>query len=235
MKQIVIVEDEPIIAADLSIMIQRLGYDVLQTFDTGEEALPFIIQHQPDLVLLDIELAGGLTGIQVAETLTVKYTIPFMFLTSFSDSDTVARIKPLKPAAYLIKPIQELTLSVNVELALMKSRHSTRANKSSDADKIFVKSDSEFVALAPADILFIEAYDNYAYVHTVLQKYLLTHTLKSVEEKLVSRGFFRVHKSYMINLARITSVQETMVVLDSIEIPIGKTYKRELLNAITIL
>ena len=237
-KKIVIVEDEPIIAADLCMMIERMKYTVLGSFDRGEEALPFILDQSPDLVLLDIELADAMNGIALVQAMEIETSVPFIFITSFSDEDSISRVRPLKPAAYLVKPIQERTLAVNVELALYKTRHGLATRPFSmpaNQTRIFVKTDTELIGIPVEEIIYIEAYDNYAFVFTATQRYLLTHTLKSVEAKLIDQGFLRIHKSYIVNLLLVTSVRDSTVLVDNNKIPLGRSYRKLLFAALTIL
>lgn len=238
MIKIIIVEDEPIIAADLEMMLMRAGYEVLAIFDSGEEALPAIVEQKPDLLLFDIELAGKMDGVALAEMVNLRCPTPFLFITSYFDRATLDRVERVKPAAYIVKPFQEKNLIVNIELALHKSTVKTTANERvSDKviDKIFVKNQHELVALQTQDVLYIEAYDNYANVFTRDQKFILSHTLKSIEEKLTNSGFSRIHKSYLINTTHISSIQEGYVFMSEVKLPLGKSYKSALINSLTII
>lgn len=238
MRRIIIVEDDAIIASDLELILLKMNYQVVGIFDNGEEAIPAIISEQVDLVLLDISLSGKLSGIDVAESLTLKSSIPFIFITSYFDKATLDLADQLQPAAYIVKPFQEKNLMVNIELAFHKTQqkpNSTSSNQPSQIDKVFVKHKHELLALSPTVILYIEAYDNYAYVYTENDKYLLSHTLKSIESKLAGNGFLRIHKSYLINLAHISSLQEGYAFIKSTKLPIGKAYKQALMDNITIL
>ncbi|MBX2942089.1 MAG: response regulator [Cyclobacteriaceae bacterium] len=232
MTRIVIVEDESVIALDLAMMLKRMGHKVLGSFDSGEEALPFILKETPDLVLLDVGLAGAMSGIALAERMKIRSSIPFIFITAFSDNKTIDSLRKLKPDAYLVKPFQENNLIANIELALFKQRPK---NSSDSFEKVFVKKDQQLIGLNPKDIFWVEAYDNYAYVQLENDRYLLTHTLKAVEDKLVNQQFFRIHKSYLINLSLITTIQEGYAFIDHLRVPIGKSYRKDLLNALTVL
>lgn len=235
--KILIVEDEPIIAADLRVIVEKLGHEVLEVFDSVEEAIPFLFNQSPDLVLLDVHLSGKLDGIHLAELLHSKYKIPFIFITSFVDQVTIERAKNTQPSAYIAKPFQENNLKANIELALMKSHFTEKpnANQSPGMEKVFVKHKHELIALSPTEITHLEAYDNYTYVFRQDKKYLLSHTLKSIEEKLQPWGFLRVHKSYLVNLMKITSIQEGYVFINQEKIPLGKAYKSDFMKAITVL
>ncbi|HMP99544.1 MAG TPA: response regulator [Cyclobacteriaceae bacterium] len=238
MIKLVIVEDEPIIAADLRMILEQHAYEVIAAFDNAEEALPYLLTHKPDLVLLDIALSGRMTGIALAETLFIRSDVPFIFITSYVDKATIERVQKLDPAAYIVKPFQPKNLIANIELALskrLKSGNLQSMLRVSDTDQVFVKKNNELFALKPTEITHIEAFDNYAYVYTLAEKFLLSHTLKSIEEKLTGMGFIRVHKSFLINVAQITSIQEGYLFINEIKIPIGKSYKAELMKTIKVL
>ena len=237
MRRIVIVEDDAVIASDLELILMKMNYKVTGIFDNGEEAMPVIIDEDVDLVLLDISLSGKLSGIEVAEILCLKSNIPFIFITSYFDKKTVDLADKLQPAAYIVKPFQEKNLMVNIELAFhkTKSKQSEIGGEKKSIEQVFVKNKHELLAIPPASILYIEAYDNYAYVFTETEKYLLSHTLKSIEDKLAGSGFLRVHKSYLINTKQISSLQEGYAFIKTHKIPVGKSYKQALMNSITIL
>jgi len=99
---ILIVEDEPIIAKDIQSYIVNLNYNVI-----GKMALDILHARQVDLVLLDIHIGGSRDGIDIAEIINEKYDIPFIYLTSFSDETTLDRAKTTKPYGYIVKPFDD--------------------------------------------------------------------------------------------------------------------------------
>lgn len=113
-----IVEDEPIVAAMLRRMLMKLDYEVVSMSSTYELALHDIRNRLPDIVLLDIHLGDRKNGIDIAGELQDEYNIPFIFLTAFSDSDTLMKAKMTEPAGYIIKPFDENDIRVNLEIAL---------------------------------------------------------------------------------------------------------------------
>jgi DNA-binding LytR/AlgR family response regulator len=129
-------------------------------------------------------------------------------------------------SAYIIKPFDEHDLSLNIDLALFK--HKKEFPKPADTNKIFVKKNQELIALQSDQIFYIEAYDNYSNVFTEDQKYLVSHTLKKIEEKLSPKGFIRIHKSYLVNFEQIEAISEGMVFLGEYKLPIGKAYRSQL-------
>ena len=128
MKQkILIVEDEPLIAEDLSMIIQKAGYQVVGVANDSGTALDYLHNRNPDLALLDIALNSGLTGIEIGEIINEKYEIPFIFITSFSDKHTLEKVKYLYPDGYIVKPFKKKDILVNVEIALHRSKKKAKS------------------------------------------------------------------------------------------------------------
>jgi len=119
---IFIVEDEAIVAADLGGKLQALGYEVVGTAATGEEAVAMVGALRPNLVVMDISLQGSMDGVAVAETVQVRYDAPVVYLTAHSDPATLERAKLTSPFGYILKPFDERELATQIELALYKYR-----------------------------------------------------------------------------------------------------------------
>lgn len=115
---VLIVEDEGIVALGLEEMLQQQGYQVAGIADNGREALEILKKNTIDLVLLDIQIKGEWDGVETAKRLTRIREIPFIYLTAFSDKETVERARGTCPAAYLTKPYQERSLVITIDLAL---------------------------------------------------------------------------------------------------------------------
>ena len=118
MKKILIVEDELIIATDLGDILESLGYEVCGDAISAREALELINEQSPDLVLLDIQIKGGMDGIELAGIIRSEFRIPFIFLTSHADASTLQRAKEVKPYGYIVKPFQEKDIRAAIEIAL---------------------------------------------------------------------------------------------------------------------
>lgn len=112
------VEDEAIFALDLVQQLRAMGHDVVGAVHKGEDALALAERHQPDLVLMDIKLAGDLDGISTAAQLRSRLGIPVVFVTAYTDPLTTARAKQARPLGYLLKPVRESDLKVTLEIAL---------------------------------------------------------------------------------------------------------------------
>ena len=105
--KIAVVEDEGIVAMDISKCLTSLGYDVTFISDSGEKVLELVKESLPDLILMDVELKGQLNGLDTARLLREKYSIHIVFLTAFEDETTLNRIGELSPDGYLVKPFED--------------------------------------------------------------------------------------------------------------------------------
>lgn len=117
---ILIVEDEFIVAADLESRLWRLGYSVVGSTDTGEEAVALARKHRPSLVMMDIHLAGAMDGIEAANAIRTECDLPVVFLTAHSDADTIERAGQTEAFGYILKPFDERELRTHVRMALYK-------------------------------------------------------------------------------------------------------------------
>ena len=118
--QILVVEDEYIVAKDIQNSLEKLGYTVPAIAASGEEAINKIREIQPSLVLMDIVLKGTMDGVETANQIRTKFDIPIIYLTAYSDEKTLQRAKITEPFGYLLKPFEERELYSTIEMALYK-------------------------------------------------------------------------------------------------------------------
>lgn len=120
---ILIVEDEPVVAKDIQLSLQRLGYRVPATATSGEEAIRKADDMHPDLILMDIVLKGKMDGVETALQIQRKQDVPVIYLTAYADNHTLERAKVTSPAGYMLKPYQAHELRPTIELALHRAQH----------------------------------------------------------------------------------------------------------------
>lgn len=118
--KILIVEDESIVAMDIKHRAEGLGYRVIGVTPSGEEALEMVRENPPDLILMDIVLKGKIDGIETAQRIHDTYDIPVLYLTAYSDEETLKRAKITEPFGYIIKPFEDRELHSSVEIAIYK-------------------------------------------------------------------------------------------------------------------
>ncbi|MFA0963540.1 LytR/AlgR family response regulator transcription factor [Roseivirga sp. BDSF3-8] len=230
--RIAVIEDEPIIASEIEMHLRMLGYDVSGVYHSAGEASLGLQSSPPDLALADVHLGNEETdGIDLIERLKPAY--PVVFLTSYGDEHTIQRARQTNPAGYIIKPFDERDLRSAVSIALHNAIR--KADVNDGPEDIFVKDRDQLVRITCRDILWIEACDNYTYIKTTGQKYLICSTLKKVGEKLRQPCFCRIHRSYIINMDGISSISESHVVINSFKLPIGKTYRGPFMQKLALI
>lgn len=230
-----IVEDEALIAELIKMSLISFGYEVIEPVQNYTEAIKMIAAQKPDLVILDIQLAGTKSGIDLAEYINKEHSIPFIFLTAFADKATVEKAKPVNPSAYLIKPFKQEELFTTIEISLNNFNKTNAAQKpehieeSSTKNKyIFIKEGLVFQKIFVNDILFLESEHVYVTVHTTTKKHLVRTAMKDLLETLDQNTFIRIHKSFSININHVQSVDTYTVKIGDAKLPIGKNHKEVL-------
>jgi DNA-binding LytR/AlgR family response regulator len=234
--KIFIVEDEMIIAANISLQLSKLGYEVTGIAVRGEEALLHIKENNPDIVLMDIQLKGKLDGIETVQLIQKEYDIPIIYLTANVDNTHFNRAKTTKPYAFISKPFKKLDLQRAIELTVghIMRRDTSHIDKCISpfilSDCIFVRRNDKMIKIFIKDIFYIEAERNYCRIFSKERECLLVMTLKDIDEKLPDEHFLRIHRSYIINLAHVDEVSGSHVVITRKVIPLSKSFRGELLN-----
>jgi DNA-binding LytR/AlgR family response regulator len=239
--KILIVEDEMLIGANISLQLTELGYEVTGIIPRGEEALEHIENNPPDIMLLDINLKGNLDGIETAVEMQKTRDIPVIYLTANTDDAHFNRAKETKPYGFISKPFKKLDLQRTIELTInqmdTKIRNDTDSeSQNSDSfilsDCIFVRHLNSMVKVDIKDILYIEAERNYCRIFSSSKEYLVVMSLKEMDEKLPHKHFFRIHRSYIINLSQIKEIAATHMVIGNKALPVTKSLREELLKRI---
>lgn len=119
--RILVVEDEALVAEDLKEMLQGFGYEVPGIADTGEMAIAITDEHKPDLVLMDINLAGAMDGITAGGEIRSRWGIPIIYVTAFATQAIIDRAKKTNPSGYILKPFNERQIQTAIEIALYNS------------------------------------------------------------------------------------------------------------------
>lgn len=244
---VLIVEDEVIIAKDLAQTLTKLGYTVAGHCVKGEDAIDMVESKKPDLVLMDIMLKGNMTGIDAAKEIRKKFDVPVVYLTAYSDEDSLSRANVSGPSGYLVKPFKANDLRATIETALYRFQEEMRLKKENKmlyelvhnkegGDLLFVKSSFQLIKVVMKDILYVEALKDYVTLHTIGGKYIIRSTMKGIQEKLPSDQFVRVHRSYIVRVDKIISIDHTRMMLEyNKEVPIGGLYKEEFLKKINTI
>ena len=246
---ILIVEDEQIVAKDIKQNLKKLGYNTVGIAYMGEDAIKKVEKEMPDLVLMDIKLKGKMTGIEVAKYIRENFEIPVIYLTAYADEDTLEQAKITEPHGYIIKPFKEIDLKTIIEISLHKHKKELKIKKERDlfysiirADNtpngsIFVKSKYQHVKVRTKDIFFVEALGDYVIINTADKRYTVHSTMKNLEEKLPKGDFIRTHRSYIIRLDRMVAIEYPNIIIDHNKkyIPIGNSFKERLMSKLKLI
>lgn len=232
---VVIVEDDPLFAVEVEMMLVDLGYSKVFVFDNAVDAKKHINRTKPDLLLLDVFLKGKMSGIDFAEEIS-PLSIPCIFFTGYQDKDLYERAKKLKPYAYLIKPFDIITLQSAVESVLLPLVEANKdlKNKTFQRDGIFIKQSNQYLKLYFHDLLWIKSEGNYCIIKTTAKRFVLKTSLVNFYKKIPSSMFLQVHRAYLVLFEAINNVDfnNNKILIGNDEIPIGGKYKSELLKRV---
>ncbi len=165
-EQILIVEDDAVIATYLKKTLTRLGYTVPAVVAFGEETVQQTIETQPDLILMDIQLAGEMDGVQAAEQIHAQFDLPIIYLTAYTEDTLLQRAKITAPSSYLVKPIQDQELYAAVEMALYRHKLETQLRETNQLLKATLDHTHILVAHLDPQCNFVRVNRAYAESHT---------------------------------------------------------------------
>ncbi|NHF59462.1 response regulator transcription factor [Flavobacteriaceae bacterium TP-CH-4] len=238
--RILIVEDDMIIGANLSLQLTKLGYEVTGIESRGEAAISNVKEHIPDLLLLDINLKGSLDGIETAKAIRKYVDLPIIYLTANTDDATFEKAKETHPKAFITKPFNRLNLQRTIALVLEQPKEGSGTGRlhldiEVLSDRFFVRHHGKMEKLLFDEILYIEADRNYSTIFTAKGNYVLTSTLKTMEERLPTTQFVRVHRSYMVNLSNVDIVADHHLEIGRTVIPLSKSHKEVFMSRIQLI
>lgn len=150
--KILIVEDEALIALNIESRLVGLGHEVCGIVASGEEALSQAAALKPDLVLMDIHLAGAMDGIETAALIRERLAIPSVYLTAHADEATLARAKQTDPYGFLLKPFQEIDLRIGLDMALHRRATELRAEASEEMFRLVTEGIDDVFCLSSPDL-----------------------------------------------------------------------------------
>lgn len=239
-----VVEDEAVIADHICDTLEALGYKVTEPALNYTEAIKMIEDEDPDLLLLDIQLAGQKDGVEVARKIREKYHTPFIFLTANADRKTVERAKEVNPPAYLVKPFNKEDLYAAIEICLFNSASQKTAEPNEQKqeqseefvikDALFVKDSHVYRKVRFSDILYLKSEHVYVEIHTRGKNLLVRTSMKDFLPKFSKANFFQVHRSFAVNLDHVNGINPNSLEVGTEEIPIGKNYRTELLEKLNL-
>jgi DNA-binding LytR/AlgR family response regulator len=223
--RILVVEDEFIIGEDIKAAVRAAGYTLFGLARSYEAAVELLKKGKPDFALIDITLNGDQTGLKLGRMMSEDLNIPYLYVTSHSDTGTLERVKLTRPSGYLLKPFKREAIYTAIEVAMAAA-----ANQSEEEDEkaLIVKRGEEKLRIRYGKIFFLESDGNYTNIQTESSKYTERKTLKKLLDEMECHPFIRVHKSYAVNKNRIDHFSRGKIFIGEHEIPIGRAYYDEL-------
>jgi len=219
-----ITDDEPIARKGLQDYVSQIGYLSLEgVFDSAVGLNTFLSGHPIDLLFLDIEMPY-LSGIELVQSLVRP---PKVVFTTAYERYAVKGFE-LEIADYLLKPISfdRFLKAVNKVQALLEKEGAP------EEAALFVKTDTKYERLLLEDIVYLEAMENYVAIHTGKGRILTHGTLRALLDKLPADRFLQVHKSFVVNTRKITHVEGNTLGVGPASIPIGRTLKDSVMEAV---
>jgi two-component system, LytTR family, response regulator len=215
----IIIEDEPLAMERAKEFVLKVPFlKLLQTFDNGIDAVTYLKRESVDLIFLDIQM-DEFSGIHLLESLTQR---PAVIIVSAFNQYAIKGFE-LSVNDYLLKPytFERFMQAVN------KVYDTISSQKKDFRNYIFVKTEYRLEKILLDNILYIEGMRDYRQIHTSEKKIMTTETFKDLEVKLPAKQFVRVHKSYMVALSKIESVERDRIKILKELIPVSETYKEQ--------
>lgn len=246
--KILVAENELLIAEIIAETVMNAGYEVSAKITRGEDLQEAVSQTSPDLLIMDIRLDGRLDGISAVSDVKTQQDIPVIYVTDIDDQQTMKRAEETSPSAYLVKPFNERQLLASIFMALHNFSTGAKATPGETAlpaeagsfvirDAVFIRvKDGNLQKIRPAEIGYMEASSNYTYLYmTGNSRHLITNSMNRVLEQLTDPAFVRVHRSYAVNMNKVDAIKGNMLVVDKKEIPVGETYRADVMNRFSYL
>lgn len=217
----VAIDDEPLATALISKYVARFpDLEMLQTFEDAVSGIEYLERTQVDLLFLDINMPD-ISGIDLARTLEKK---PMIIFTTAYRQFAYEGFE-LEAVDYLLKPIDFERFSKSVYKALDYHRYKTLSVPNAEQQSIYVHSEYRVVKIILNAIEYLESMEDYVKIHLENQPPVLTlMPLKKMLEKLPEKDFKRIHRSYIVPVKKITSVQNRKIKLSVVELPISASY-----------
>lgn len=242
-----IVEDEFVVAEDIRDNLERHGFGVCGVYDRAEIAAPKILQLIPDLLLVDIRLAGPMNGIELVRNIQTEVQLPVIYITANSNKATYENARATRPNAFLIKPFTPENLIATIDLALYNYSENVVPEKISrtiDATPaseliinkaLFIRDNGVFRKVPGDEILFAEASGSYVHLQTKNQRFTLSQNLTQFQKKTPLPHLVRIHRSYLVNINKVESFQESAVFVQNHKLPLSETHRAEFMARIHLL
>ncbi|MBK6953049.1 MAG: response regulator transcription factor [Crocinitomicaceae bacterium] len=237
--KVIIVEDEYTIALDTEMKLTAQGFMVLGIANDFVSLMEIMSEDTPDIILMDINLGEGGSVIDISKKLKKIISVPIVFLSAYSNPEVVSAALETEPFGYLVKPYKVEDLVITMQLAksqwLAKMAVNELKPNSETVDSIYVQSGTKLVKIDLSEILFLQALDNYSIIQTEKNKVVVSLYLSQLAEKFPVSQFFQIHRSYIVNLKNIQSIDGNTVHVGKFEIPVSRSNKADFLSRLKLV
>ncbi|HWY35171.1 MAG TPA: LytTR family DNA-binding domain-containing protein [Nitrosopumilaceae archaeon] len=229
----ILVDDNKLDQTALKQLISRVDFLTLkEEFSNAHDAFNYLTKEPIDLVFLDIEMPG-MSGLELVSNLKERPII--IFITA--KKEYAVEAFELNVADYIVKPINPSRFNIAVSRAkeLFDLKEQKVESIEKDKNYIFVRNDSLLTKIKVSDIIYIQALGDYVNIFTQDKRYTVHITLGSIEKKLASGSFYRLHRSFLISLNHIDNIEERTAYIGKHPIPIAVQFKKELLDKLNLI
>lgn len=236
--KILIVEKEFNSDKKIKESLYKVGYNITGTTQSYTGAMKLISNSAPDIALIDIELSGTKTGIDLGLNIRKNFNFPFIFMSDYSETKIVDDTVKSLSDAYLKRPFKEKDLFLAIENALTNFSKKKPVEKGKSVidnihlnDTIFIKKNSFYTKVKLENILYIRSEGNYLEIITTdKKKFLIRSSFRNFLNYLPADIFLRIHNSYVININYITKITHSNLFVNDYKIPISRNRKNEILK-----
>lgn len=235
--KILIVEDDVSLGLDLELMLKELGYSVVGVAESSSKAVRLIEKNNPDLILMDINIKGSLSGIELAANLN-DLDIPVIFITGYNLDKNFELASKVNHIGFMVKPIHKYSLQSNIEQAFKNlNLENKNSNLTLQKGTLLFNKKGVLFRIAILDIIYIKADDDYTITHTRQGEFVNSVRLFEMEEDLKPYGFIKCHRSYLINPDKVVSfdTNKNEIHIEGTVIPVSRNNKADLIKSLDIV
>lgn len=225
----IIIEDDKLFVLVLQELVNKNQHlDLVEVFFNAEDAIEFLKQEEVDLILLDVELPE-MSGMEVFPALSKSTQV--ILITG--DKEYALEAFDYNVTDYILKPVTTERFAKAIQKAheIFISRNIPLINK----NQIFIRENNTYLNIEANHLLYIEALGDYVTITTKNKKFTLLTTMKHIESKLQKDRFIRTHRSFIVNINCIDSIDNNSIVIDKKTIPIGKSYKNNVFSMLNLI
>lgn len=232
---ILVVEDDLATSTFVRKKLEAADYKVVGVATNATQAIAMLKGNDVDVILMDINLEDGSDGVELAEVIQNDFDGSIIFVSAHTHEETIIRVKKVNPTAFLTKPFKEKDLLIAIELAVDATMKARNLPQKLLSDSLFLREKGGYQKIQLASIKWVKASGAYTEIYTSEGKKVIKGLLKSLLDKLPEGDFVRVHKSYIVNIKKITSLKSNKVFLEDEEIPISREVYADLIERITVI